>query len=112
MSSHAESSDSDAILFYRPGTYLSSSVEYVCVAREYEKDKPTLYREFFINCDYHTTDQLRIQSVAGHILKSNFYYDFIAYENDGSNSNLITNPSAAVTIVQVGTTNKYSGGTL
>ena len=112
MSSHLESSSSDALLIYMPGASIPSSVEYVCLAREYQKDKPTLYREFFINCDYHTSQQIRIQSVAGHILKSSLYYDFIIYRNAGTSTSLITFPTDDYTIVQVGTTNKYSSGTL
>jgi hypothetical protein len=109
MSTNSESSSSDGITIYVPGSGLSNSA-YYCYAREYAANQYTFYREYVVNCIYYSTTQILIKSIPSHIMTPNYYYEFIVYKNAGSGSSLISIPAATNYIMQVGTVDRYTGG--
>jgi hypothetical protein len=94
-----------------PGSGLSNTA-YYCYAREYPVNQYSFYTEYVINCAYYNTKQILIKSIPSHIMSPNYYYEFIVYSNQGSGSSLISVPAATNYIMQVGTINAYSGGTV
>lgn len=73
MSADAESSSSDGILVYVPGSGLSNS-PYYCYLREYPANQYSYYKEYVTNCAYYSTTQVLIKSIPSHILSPNYYY--------------------------------------
>ena len=62
-------------------TSITAGQVFKCIAREYTVNKYHLYTEFSIPCGGYSssTNQVLIQSIPSHILKPEFYYEFIIY---------------------------------
>jgi len=54
MVSNIESSSSDGITFYVPGSGITND-PYYCYAREYQIGKYAIYKEYVVNCKYYST---------------------------------------------------------
>lgn len=110
MGSNAEDNGSDGLLVYVPNGITSGS--YYCITREYPPTKYHLYKQYDIPCSYYTTNQMLIKSIPSHIRNPAFMYEFIIYKNAGASTSLLTTVSSNPYIMQVGTINAYSSGTV
>jgi hypothetical protein len=109
MSTNSESSSSDGIIIFVPGSGLTNH-PYYCLAREYLPNQYSFYKEYVVNCVFYSTTQILIKSIPSHIMSPTFRYEFIIYRNMGSGSSLISIPSATNYVMQVGTVNNYNSG--
>ena len=62
-------------------TSITAGQAFKCIAREYTVNKYHLYTEYTIPCSGYSssTTIMQIQSIPSHILKPEFYYEFIIY---------------------------------
>lgn len=102
--------NSDAIAIVYPGG-LSSSYSYSCFLKEYPFLSRHLYRSYEANCDWYTTDVIRITSIPSHILSPDYYYEIAIYRNNnGASMGLTLNTNAYfwATIQSLNTLNSYT----
>ncbi len=113
MTSNSEVVSSDGIVISLPVT-VAGGTTYYCFAREFPANQYSLYKEYVVNCAYYSTTQVLIKSIPSHIMKPNFYYEFIVYRNGGSGSSLLSVSSSSSYVLQVWTVDAYdnSGTTL
>ena len=88
-SNSVSTSTSNGIIF---GTHnsQSSNQAFKCVVREYLPTQYHLYTEYNLPCEDYSTTQVHLRSRPDHIMKPEFFYEFIIYQNKGSSSPFLT----------------------
>lgn len=87
------SANSHNLIIQYPSSGIVNSVSYYCILREYVQGSYEKYNEWYPSCAYETTNQVRIWTIPGHILRSTNNYEISVYRIDNANNMMFPVPT-------------------